>query len=182
MLINFVVVLFLVVVVTRFGKLVVMLLMFMMLLIFSCIVTPLLLPYLICGVGSRTVMDVLDAMIRNGVSLARSVELTAQWDRIIAIGPLHPVTIGDLDMVRGVGVCEIHRIVSDVHRRLSDFVHAVVVHRRDEAIRRWRNWIREDPIVHPCWWLRPDLVLPAPLLQCEAPSHAWWFWGACGSS
>ena len=52
----------------------------------------------------KAVMDVLSAMIRNGVSHARSVELTAQWDRILAIGPLHPVTIGDLDMVRVVGV------------------------------------------------------------------------------
>ena len=115
----------------------------------------------------KAVMDVLSAMIRNGVSLARSVEVTAQWDRILAIGPLHPVTIGDLDMVRGVGVGEFHRIVSDVHRRLSDFVHAVVVHRRDEAIRGWRNWLREDPLVHPYKWLRPDLVPPLPFLQCK---------------
>ena len=45
--------------------------------------------------------------------------------------------------------------------------HAVVVHRRDDAIRCWRNWIREDPLVHPYRWLRPDLVPPAPFLQCE---------------
>ena len=90
----------------------------------------------------KAVMDVLSAMIRNGISLARSVELTAQWDRILAIGPLHPVTIGDLDMVRGVGLGEFYRVVSDVHHALSDFVHAVVVHRRDEAVRGWRNWLR----------------------------------------
>ena len=59
----------------------------------------------------KAVMDVLSAMIRNGVSLARSVELTAQWDRILAVGPLHPVTIGDLDMVRGVGVGDVHQAV-----------------------------------------------------------------------
>ena len=46
---------------------------------------------------------------------------------------------------------------SDVHRRLSDFIHQVVVHRRVEAIREWRNWIREDLSVHPYRWLRPDL-------------------------
>ena len=56
---------------------------------------------------------------------------------------------------------------SDVHRRPSDFIHQVVVHRRDEAIRGWRSWIREDPLVHPYWWLRPDLVPPAPFLQCK---------------
>ena len=46
----------------------------------------------------------LDAMIRHGISLARSVEFTAQWDRILALGPLHPVTLDDLDADRGVGV------------------------------------------------------------------------------
>ena len=48
-----------------------------------------------------------------------------------------------------------------------DFIHQVVVHRRDEAGRGWRNWIREDPLVHPYRWLPPDLVPPAPFLQCE---------------
>ena len=107
-------------------------------------------------------MDVLDAMIRGGISFSRSVELTAEWDRVIAIGPLYPVTL-----YRGLGVGEFFRVASDIHRRLSDFIHAVVVHRRDEAIRGWRNWIREDPLVHPYRWLRPDLVPPAPFLQCE---------------
>ena len=31
----------------------------------------------------------------------------------------------------------------------------------------WRNWIREDPLVHPHKCLRPDLVPPAPFLQCK---------------
>ena len=54
-----------------------------------------------------------------------------------------------------------------IHRRLCDFIHQIVVHRRDEAVRVWRNWIREDPLVHPYRWLRPDLVPPAPFLLCE---------------
>ena len=44
----------------------------------------------------KAVMDVLDAMIRHGVSLSRSVELTAQWDEILAFGPWYPVTLDDL--------------------------------------------------------------------------------------
>ena len=36
----------------------------------------------------NAVMDVLGAMVWYGVSLARSVELTAQWVRILAVGPL----------------------------------------------------------------------------------------------
>ena len=116
----------------------------------------------------KAVMDVLDAMIRSGVSLARSVELTAQCDSILAAGTLyHPVTLDDLGADRGLRIGDFYRVVSDVHRRLSDFIHAVVVHRWDEAIWRWRNWTREDPVVHLFLWLRPDLVPPAPFLQCK---------------
>ena len=50
----------------------------------------------------KTVMEILDAMIRCGVSLSRSLELSAQWDRILAIEPLYPVTLDDLQVVRGV--------------------------------------------------------------------------------
>ena len=59
------------------------------------------------------------------------------------------------------------QVVEGLHRRLSDFVHGAVVHRREEAIRGWRDWLREDPLVHPYKWLRPDLVPPAPFLQCD---------------
>ena len=115
----------------------------------------------------EAVMGVLDAMIRYGLYLARSVELTAQWDRILAVGPLYPVTLDDLGAVQSLGIGDFNRVVSRVHRRLCGFIHQVVVHRRDEAIRWWRNWIREDPLVHPYRWLRPDLVPPASFLQCE---------------
>ena len=83
----------------------------------------------------KAVMDVLGAMVQYGVSHVRSVELTAQWDRILAAGPLYPVTFDDPSAVRGLGIGDFHRVVSDVHHGLSDFTHAVVVHRRDEAIR-----------------------------------------------
>ena len=36
------------------------------------------------------------------VFLSRSVEFTAQWDRILAIGPLYHVTLEDLSVIRGV--------------------------------------------------------------------------------
>ena len=40
----------------------------------------------------------------SGISLSRSVELTVQWDRIVAAGPLYPVTLDDLSAVRGLGI------------------------------------------------------------------------------
>ena len=106
-------------------------------------------------------------MIRSGVSLSRSVELTTQWDQILALGPVFPVTQDDLSVDRGLGIGAFFDVVSGVHRRLSDFIHQVVIHRRDPAVRGWRNWIRKDSLVHPYRWLRPDLVPPAPFLQCD---------------
>ena len=106
-------------------------------------------------------------MIRDGITLARSLELTVQWDGIIRIGPVHPLAVQDSDLARGGGLGEWRQVVEDLHLRLSDFIHRVVVHRREEATRRWRNWLREDPLIHPYRWLRPDLVPPAPSLQCD---------------
>ena len=113
-------------------------------------------------------MDVLGAMIRSGVSLSRAVELTAQWDRVLALGPLYPVTLDDLHAVQCLGIGDFHRVVVvGIHHRLCDFVHSVVVHRRDEAIGGWRIWLREDPLVHPYKWLRTRFDSPAPVLQCD---------------
>ena len=83
-------------VVLGFVELGLMLLMLLMLMMFSCIVDCSLAPLLSMRRRFKAVMDVLDSMIRNGVSLSRSVELTAQWDRILALGPMHPVTLDDL--------------------------------------------------------------------------------------
>ena len=115
----------------------------------------------------KAVMELVDAMIRYGVSLSRSIELSAQWDKILSIGPLFPVTLDDFQVLVGVGLGDFYHGVCGIHRRLCDFIHSIVVHRRDEAIRSWRNWIREDPLVHPYKWLGSDLVPPAPFLQCE---------------
>ena len=49
----------------------------------------------------KAVVDVLDSMIRNGVSLARSIELTVERDRILATGPLHPFTLEDFRCCSG---------------------------------------------------------------------------------
>ena len=106
----------------------------------------------------KAVMDVLDSMIRNAVSLSRSVELTVQWDCVLRAGLVYPISLDDLQSAQRGGIGEFFRLAGDLHSRLSDFVHRVVVHRRDEAIRVWRNWFREDPLVHPYKWHRLDLV------------------------
>ena len=109
----------------------------------------------------EAVGDVLHAVIRDGVTLARSLEPTVQWDGILRIGPVHPLTLLDFELARRGGLGEWSQVVQELHLSLSDFIHRVVLHRRDEAIREWRNWLREDPLVHPYKWLRADLVPPA---------------------
>ena len=73
----------------------------------------------------------------------------------------------DLLSVQRGGLGWFHEVVGDLHARLSDFIHRIVVHRRDEAIRSWRGWLRQDPLVRPYRWLRPDLVSPSPFLRCD---------------
>ena len=75
----------------------------------------------------KAVVDVLGTMIRSGVSLSRSVELAVQWDRILALRPMYPVTLDDLSINRGVDIGAFFHAASGVRRRLSDFIHQVVV-------------------------------------------------------
>ena len=65
--------------------------------------------------------------------LGRLSSLTAQRDRILAAGPLYSVTLDDLSMGRGLDIGDFYQVVSGVHHRLSNFIHWVVVHRRDEV-------------------------------------------------
>ena len=115
----------------------------------------------------KLVVDVLSAMIRGGVSLAQSVELAVQWDAILRSGPIHRTTAENFLLARGEDLGQCCQVVQGLHRRLSDFIHAVVVYRREEAIRGWRGWLREDPFVHPYKWLRPEMVPPAHFLHCD---------------
>ena len=110
----------------------------------------------------KAVMDVFDDMVRYGIG-----RTYCSVGQDLGFWSLYPVTHDDLDVVRGLGIGGFYQVASGVHYRLSNFIHSVVVHRRDEAVRGWRNWIREDPMVHPYRWLQPDLVPPAPFLQCE---------------
>ena len=112
------------------------------------------------------VMDVLGEIIRDGFTLARSLELTVQWDCIFRAGPVHPVSDDDFLRVQDKGFGWFDEVVEGLYCRLSEFIHRVVVLRRDEAIRSWRVSMREDPLVRPYRWLRLDLVPPPP---CSFP-------------
>ena len=54
----------------------------------------------------KAVGDVLHAVIRDGITLARSLELTVQWEGILRIGPMHLLTLLDFELARRGGLGE----------------------------------------------------------------------------
>ena len=112
----------------------------------------------------RAILDLLDSIIKWGASLARDVQLLHLWDSVVRLGSLGSVHVHEYEAARVCGVCESRRIVAELHGRVSTFVKGLVAYRRITA---WRNWLRDDPLVHPYGWLRADLVPPSPFLQCS---------------
>ena len=56
-------------------------------------------------------------------------------DQILALGPMYLVTLDDLSCSRDMGIGAFFDAAAGIHRRLCDFIHQLVVHRRDQAIR-----------------------------------------------
>ena len=52
---------------------------------------------------------------------------------------------------------------------LNGFLRQVVVSRRDDGIRKWTRWLREDLSSRPYAWLRPDFLPPSPFLMVKDP-------------
>ena len=57
-----------------------------------------------------------------------------------------------------------YKCVFDSLEVLNGFLRQVVISRRDEGIRKWKVWLREDLSSRPYAWLRPDFVPPSPFL------------------
>ena len=115
----------------------------------------------------RAVLDALVAFRRSGFSVSRGLELTRQWDAILASGPMGNVTAEALDRASRVSIADMEVLVAVLHLDLDRFQQAIVRSRRDKAVQGWRAWLLEDPLVRPYQWLRPDLVPPSPFLQCD---------------
>ena len=110
----------------------------------------------------KSVLELLDCIARDGISFSCILELGAQWGAVVA-----PLCMADLATDPDMGLPVFDACVLSLHSRLSEFLHDVAVYRRDESIRSWRNWILEDPLVHPYRWLQPDLVPASPFLCCD---------------
>ena len=112
----------------------------------------------------------LSVIIREGFTLARSLELNKQWACNDRSGPVGYLDWASLENGPQAGLLEFQSRVGDAFDVITDFVKRVVVSRKDFAVQGWRNWILEDPLVHPYKWLRPDLVPPAPFWVCDPGS------------
>ena len=61
------------------------------------------------------------------------------------------------------------KCVFDSLEVLNGFLRQVVVSRRDDGIRKWTRWLREDLSSRPYVWLRPDFLPPSPFLVVKDP-------------
>ena len=86
--------------------------------------------------------------------MSGALEFSRQWDRILRAGAIRsvyvagPVTRDDFVSVVGAGFGPCRVIVEELHSRTG----------RDSAVVSRRKWMLKDPLVHPCKWLRPDVV------------------------
>ena len=113
------------------------------------------------------VLSVLHGIFRDGLTLSRDLELSTQWGAVVSAGPCGPLCSANLAVSPAVGLSSFGDHVRVLYDVVVDFLHEVVVCRRDVAVRSWRSWMLADDKVHPYRWLKPDLVAPAPLLNCD---------------
>ena len=78
----------------------------------------------------RAVLDVIAAIGRSGFTVSRGLELTRQWDSIVAGGPQGGITADDLARVAGLGLADMEASVVDLHQGPDVFLQSVVRNRR----------------------------------------------------
>ena len=115
-----------------------------------------------------TVHSLLLSFTRGGFTMGRALHLNEVWGSVVyweagwffGLGWswLPAQTLGWMGFVKPLLVLLL--------RSLS-LSSKWFCHRKEFAIRKWRSWVLEDPLVHPYRWLRPDNVPPAPFLSCD---------------
>ena len=113
-------------------------------------------------------IDIASSIVVRGFTVARSLELTRQWERVLSDSPAGPFS--DLEFVGSGGLGDYHAWVVALYKSVVNYIRNIVIHRRDHNIKAWRAWVLEDRSSHPYRWLRPDLVPPAPILSVRDSS------------
>ena len=76
------------------------------------------------------VLSVLDGIFRDGLTLSRDLELSAQWGAIVSAGPCGPLCGANLAVSPAVGLSSFGDHVRVLYDVVVDFLHKVVVSRR----------------------------------------------------
>ena len=84
---------------------------------------------------------------KEGFSISRGLVLHTRWESFLRPGSSGPLTWDDFDAGAHLGIDGFAQRVAGSLDKLARFIRGVVVHRRDTAIRGWRNWVLEGP---PC--------------------------------
>ena len=126
----------------------------------------------------KAVMDVLGAMIQYGLSCSGRLSSLLNGTGFLLVDPF-TLLLSVISMLLRVwasvifiGLFLVFIIVS-----MTSFMRSLFITRT--RLPGWRNWLREDPVVHPYKWLRPDLVPPARFLQCKPHRTSGGSVGAC---
>ena len=118
----------------------------------------------------KSVADVLKGIRSEGFTQSRWDALSRYWGAVCRHGPCGPVS--SLHPWENWVPPDLHgfyKWVFDSLEVLNGFLRQVVVSRRDDGIRRWNRWLREDLSSRPYVWLRPDFVPPSPFLVVKDP-------------
>ena len=107
--------------------------------------------------------------------------VTSQWSCVRWIGPVGPVTHADVRDDVGIGTGAFRELEPGfcVPRWVTLFTGSMFIGWL-RAVRGWRNWLLEDPLMNSWEWWRLDVVPPAPCLQVEG-AFSWRVWCIGGS-
>ena len=121
----------------------------------------------------KSVADVLKGIRSKGFTQSRWDALLRYWGAVCRHGPCGPISsLHPWDDWVPPDLHGFYKWVFDSLEVLNGFLRQVVVSRRDDGIRQWNRWLREDLSSRPYVWLRPDFVPPSPswLFRIHIPS------------
>ena len=118
----------------------------------------------------KSVADVLKNIRSKGFTQSRWEALLMRWGAVCRHGPCGPISsLHPWDDWLPLDLHGFFKWVFDSLEVLNGFLRQVVVSRRDDGIRKWTRWLREDLSSRPYVWLRPDFVPPSPFLVVKDP-------------
>ena len=118
----------------------------------------------------KSVADVLKGIRSKGFTQSRLDALLRRWGAVCRHGPCgHISSLHPWDDWIPPDLHGFFKWVFDSLEVLNGFLRQVVVSRRDDRIRMWTRWLREDLSSMPYVWLRPDFLPPSPFLVVKDP-------------